>query len=241
MAAAGPRAGRAPEFCTQQFKQTQTPTGAERATCIHCLPDAPTIIDYSTPEQKWATGSRFGTVADAMRANAQLFGDRLLLIDDGSGRRVTHRDFLRRCEGLGRGLRLAGVPPGGRVAVLARNCAEYLELYGAAALWGLVVVPINIAFSADEVSRVAADAEPHVFVADAPCAATLRSAGCGGTVVRLRAADWPPGPDAGATFEEVAGTVAGALAHAGPMGFDAGVRGLVFFPLHSISSYFFAF
>lgn len=101
--------------------------------------------------------------SDVIERNAERFGERLAFVC--GDRRITHRAFAQRVEGLGAGLAHAGLVAGDRLAVLAQNCLEYIELYGAAARLGLIVVPINCRSSADEIKHVIEDTAPKVIVA----------------------------------------------------------------------------
>ena len=75
------------------------------------------------------------------------------------GRRVhaTHGQWAARCAGMAARLRDAGLQPGDRVLIFARNHPRYLE-----ALWGLwwagvVAVPVNAKLHPREVEWIAAD------------------------------------------------------------------------------------
>ena len=48
-----------------------------------------------------------------------------------------------------------------------RNCPEFVDLYGAAAWLGAILVPINWRLSADEIAYIVGDAAPKLVVADA--------------------------------------------------------------------------
>ncbi|MCP3971575.1 MAG: long-chain fatty acid--CoA ligase [Rhodobacteraceae bacterium] len=54
-----------------------------------------------------------------------------------------YAEFHRRAAALARCLRQRGVEPGGRVAIFARNCIEYLVAFYGVWLAGAAVVPIN--------------------------------------------------------------------------------------------------
>eukprot|EP00756_Hemistasia_phaeocysticola_P067168 Hpha_TRINITY_DN9769_c0_g2::TRINITY_DN9769_c0_g2_i1::g.10352::m.10352 len=126
--------------------------------------------------------SRLCCVAEALRVNARVRPQSLLAWDVGSGRKVTHAEFYTRCKRLGRWMLGAGVCAGDRVAVISTNRLEVLEVYGAAALAGFVVVPINPLYSVEEAARVAQDAGISATVADVdrlPLAETLRDSKLG--------------------------------------------------------------
>jgi acyl-CoA synthetase (AMP-forming)/AMP-acid ligase II len=110
-------------------------------------------------------GLRDYTLSDVIARNARLFRDHATLI--GEGQRVTHGEYLERVERLAGGLAAVGVVPGDRIAVLAQNSLEFLDLYGAAARLGAILVPINWRLSAEEIAYVITDAAPRVIVAGA--------------------------------------------------------------------------
>src|SRR3990167_8667480 len=119
-------------------------------------------------------GLRDYTLFDVIARNARLFRDRTALIQEGQ--RVTHGEYLARVERLAGGLASAGMVPGDRIAVLAQNSLEFLDLYGAAARLGAILVPINWRLSADEIAYVISDAAPRIIVAGAEYQAGIAAA-----------------------------------------------------------------
>jgi long-chain acyl-CoA synthetase len=105
------------------------------------------------------------TLGDVYRRNAQLFPDNVAFIFEG--KRVTHSDYLRRIERLAAGLAHLGVSPGDRVGILSQNSLEMVDLIGAVALLGAVLLPINFRLSPDEIAFVLSDGAPVVIVAGA--------------------------------------------------------------------------
>lgn len=103
------------------------------------------------------------TLHDQIERNAWLHGDRTAFVADE--RRVTHAEFAARSACLAAGLASAGVVVGERVAILAHNCQAYLDLFGAAARLGAIVVPVNWRLSAEEVAYVLQDTAPRVLIA----------------------------------------------------------------------------
>ena len=61
-------------------------------------------------------------------------------------------------------LRMAGLAPGDRCAVLARNAIEYVLLYVAASRAGVVLVPLNPRSTVAEWDQVVADAAAMLLV-----------------------------------------------------------------------------
>jgi fatty-acyl-CoA synthase len=70
----------------------------------------------------------------------------------------------RRACRLANALLGIGLQKGDRVAVLAYNCLEWLEIYAAAAKAGVVVVPINFRFVAKEAAFVIENAEAGALI-----------------------------------------------------------------------------
>lgn len=74
-------------------------------------------------------------------------------------RAMTFRQWNARACRLANALLGLGLAKGDRVAVLAYNCVEWLEIYTATAKAGLVAVPVNFRLTAAEVGFVVGDAE----------------------------------------------------------------------------------
>src|ERR1700688_310469 len=56
-----------------------------------------------------------------------------------------------------------GLRKGDRVAVLAYNCVEWLEIYAAAAKAGLITVPINFRLVAPEIRYIVQNCDARAF------------------------------------------------------------------------------
>jgi long-chain acyl-CoA synthetase len=110
-------------------------------------------------------GLRDFALFDVVQRNARLFPDRIAF--ECGDERVTHADYLARVERLAAGLAGAGLQSGDRVVVLSQNNLEFVDLYGAVARLGAILVPINWRLSADEIAYIVADAAPKIIIADA--------------------------------------------------------------------------
>jgi acyl-CoA synthetase (AMP-forming)/AMP-acid ligase II len=119
-------------------------------------------------------GLRDFTLFDVVARNARLYPDRPAFVFAND--RVTHAEYLARVERLAGGLAQAGIEPGDRIALSSQNNLEFVNLYGAAARLGAIVVPINWRLSAEEIAYVAGDAAPKVVIADAGNQQVLQSA-----------------------------------------------------------------
>ncbi len=85
----------------------------------------------------------------------------------GSRLHASYRDFARRAAGVAKWLqRDYGLAAGDRVALFARNRAEYLELLYAAWWLGAVAVPINPKLHPKEVSWIADNAGASIIFTD---------------------------------------------------------------------------
>jgi fatty-acyl-CoA synthase len=79
-------------------------------------------------------------------------------------RTMTFRLWHGRACRLANALLGVGLGKGDRVCVLAYNCLEWLELYAAAALAGVVVVPINFRLTGPEVRYIVENCEARALV-----------------------------------------------------------------------------
>lgn len=106
--------------------------------------------------------NRLLTVADAVATHARLRPYRLGARD--SRRALNWADWDARASRLANGLLACGLASGDRVALLAYNCVEWMELYVALARAGLVAVPINFRLTPPEIDYIARHAEVRGFV-----------------------------------------------------------------------------
>ena len=104
-------------------------------------------------------------VPDWLDKQARQFPEKTALVDLHNGRRLDYAQLNERASRFGSALRDNwGLRPGERVAVLAHNSAEYVEmLYGCAKV-GLVMVCLNWRLAVDELRGILADAQPGAIV-----------------------------------------------------------------------------
>lgn len=102
------------------------------------------------------------TVADAVAAHARLSPHKLGARN--STRELSFAHWHGRATRLANGLLGLGPAKGDRVALLAYNCVEWMEIYVALARAGLVAVPINIRLTAPEIAYTVQDCEARAFV-----------------------------------------------------------------------------
>ncbi|MGE0596174.1 MAG: long-chain-fatty-acid--CoA ligase [Hyphomonadaceae bacterium] len=107
-----------------------------------------------------------GSVSDLIRTHAEIrpshdavvFGDR----------RISYGELHDLGRRIGAGLLSAGVSPGARVGLLAKNCDSYFELLAGCSAARSVLTPVNWRLSADEISFVLKDADIQaLFVSSA--------------------------------------------------------------------------
>jgi acyl-CoA synthetase (AMP-forming)/AMP-acid ligase II len=106
-----------------------------------------------------------GSIADILERNARLFGGRIGYVD--GDRRLTHRAYLKRCRAIAGALHRRGARRQDRIAVLAMNSLEYMELYGACELSGFILATLNFRLTAVEIEPIVASIAPTVLVFDA--------------------------------------------------------------------------
>lgn len=98
----------------------------------------------------------FETHFDALARHAAETPDRVFLTQplDGSLRRWTFAEVLDDASRLAGGLQKSGLEPGARVALLSKNCAEWVIADVAIAMAGLVSVPIYPTAGKDTITYV---------------------------------------------------------------------------------------
>lgn len=82
------------------------------------------------------------------------------------GQVVTHQDFLSTSAQIANVTAQIGLKPGDRVAVQVEKSPEALALYAACAQGGLVLLPLNTAYTADELSYFIENSGASLIVCD---------------------------------------------------------------------------
>jgi fatty-acyl-CoA synthase len=103
------------------------------------------------------------TLADAVAAHARLSPDKLAVRD--SRRSLSYAQWHERATRLANGLLSLGLAKGDRVALLAYNSAEWMELYAGLAAAGLVAVPINFRLTPPEIAYIVQHCEARAVIA----------------------------------------------------------------------------
>ena len=89
------------------------------------------------------------------------------------GRVLTHQDFLERIAQIAHVLTQTGLTPGDRVAAQVEKSPEALALYGACVQAGLIFLPLNTAYTADELSYFIENSGASLVVCDSKSKAML--------------------------------------------------------------------
>ncbi|MDG2461006.1 MAG: AMP-binding protein [Luminiphilus sp.] len=87
------------------------------------------------------------------------------LIDVPNNRRISFGELDERVRRLANGLYdELGLKKGDRVAILSKNCIQYMEAFYACARVGLIAQPLNWRLSEPEMARILKDGEPSVLI-----------------------------------------------------------------------------
>src|SRR6201987_2333049 len=122
--------------------------------------------------------------------NANLFSrlfDRLddpkrLAIETHDGERITYGDLIARAGQVANVLVERGVKPGDRIAAQTEKSVEGLVLYLAALRAGAVYLPLNTAYTLNELDYFITDAEPSLVACD-----PARAEGIGTIAAKVKA------------------------------------------------------
>jgi fatty-acyl-CoA synthase len=101
-------------------------------------------------------------VADVVATHARLIPDKPAARD--SRRALTFREWNERADRLAKGLCALGLSKGDRVALLAYNCVEWMEMYVALARAGLIAVPVDFRLTGPEIEYIAQSCQARAFI-----------------------------------------------------------------------------
>jgi acyl-CoA synthetase (AMP-forming)/AMP-acid ligase II len=104
------------------------------------------------------------TLADVLRLNAEVHPYKIAF-EAPPRRSVTFLAFNERVNQLNHAVAALGLKKGARVAILSRNCAEYVEVYGLSKC-GLIVVPLNWRLAAAELTKLLLHSAPKLLIVD---------------------------------------------------------------------------
>jgi acyl-CoA synthetase (AMP-forming)/AMP-acid ligase II len=114
---------------------------------------------------------RLLTAGEALARNALLVPRKVGARD--LSREMTYATWNRRACRLANALLGLGLERGDRVAILAYNCLEWLEIYPALAKAGLVALPINFRLVGREIAYILADSGARALIVQAPLLAPV--------------------------------------------------------------------
>jgi len=107
--------------------------------------------------------SHLAHVGDVLGMNARMFPDKIGARD--LERAVTFRAWNNRSCRLANALAGIGLAKGDRICILAYNCLEWAEIYAAAAMTGLLAVPINFRLVGPEIQYIVQDCDARALIA----------------------------------------------------------------------------
>ena len=156
------------------------------------------------------------TCADLIKRGRALYGRQTALLFEG--RQFTFAEQAARMFRLANALIAQGLRKQERVAVLARNCSQYIEIFGACEIAGYVAINLNSRLSQAELGAICQDSAPSVLIYAKDFAACARVLAAEVASIRLRIAIDPETADA-LSYE---GLISQASAEAPAMGAVAG-------------------
>ena len=160
-------------------------------------------------------------LADVVREQAAARPDDEALVC--GDRRLTWRQLDRHSSQVANALLADGVAPGDRVAVLARNNAEFFEVAFGAAKAGGLTVGLNWRLGPGELAAVLADAEPAVILVDDESAGLLPADGAARMRVVRYGADYVTWRDSAGDVDPAVAVAAADVAY---MLYSSGTTGL---------------
>jgi len=114
--------------------------------------------------------------ADVLGERARLTPDKTALVWVPDGSRYTYRDLDARADRVADAWRReCGLVAGDRVALLAHNRVEFIDVFFAAARSGVILVPLGTRLTPHEIEYVLQDAGPRAFLYGGAFAGTVRA------------------------------------------------------------------
>src|SRR5216684_1025351 len=122
-----------------------------------------------------------------------------LAIETTDGQRVSYGDLISRAGQMANLLVSRGVKPGDRVAAQTEKSVPGLVLYLAAVRAGAVYLPLNTAYTLNELEYFITDAEPSLVVCD-----PSKAEGIGAIASKVKAKVETLGPDGKGSLTDAA-------------------------------------
>jgi acyl-CoA synthetase (AMP-forming)/AMP-acid ligase II len=126
------------------------------------------------------------TCGDLIKRGRALYGTRAALLFEG--RRFTFAEQAARMFRLANALLGNGLKKQERVAVLARNCSEYIEIFGACEIAGFVAINLNVRLSDAELATICRDSQPSAMICSKDFLAQARALAAQLSCIRIRIA-----------------------------------------------------
>jgi fatty-acyl-CoA synthase len=102
---------------------------------------------------------------DVLGERARLSPEKTALVEVATGRRFTYAELDGRAKAAARALTEdLGLKKGDRLALLAGNSVEFLDVFFACGKSGVVLVPLNTRQTAGELQGILEDAEPRALI-----------------------------------------------------------------------------
>ncbi len=106
----------------------------------------------------------WNSTLDILERRASFSPDWPVLFESDRGREYTYKELNHRASAVASYLtEKAGLEKGDRLAVLSRNCVEYIDLFFAAVKTGIILVPLNIRLSAAELQGMLNQTTPRLL------------------------------------------------------------------------------
>jgi acyl-CoA synthetase (AMP-forming)/AMP-acid ligase II len=133
------------------------------------------------------------TCGDLIKRGRALYARQPALLSEG--RQFTFAEQAARMFRLANALIAQGLRKQERVAVLARNCSQYIEIFGACEIAGFVAINLNSRLSQAELGAICRDSAPSVLIHARDFAACARMLAAEVASIRVRIAIDPETAD----------------------------------------------
>jgi fatty-acyl-CoA synthase len=124
------------------------------------------------PAIEMALGKRL-LLGEMVTRSARKFPDREAMIFGDT--RLTYKQFNTRINRLSHGLMNLGIKKGSKVAILAYNCNQFMEVYFALAKIGAVAVPLNFRLHPEEFAYIVDNSDAEAFIVGGAFVDTVES------------------------------------------------------------------
>jgi len=104
------------------------------------------------------------TFIDPLKRALQIGADRTAVLYEGN--KTSYRELWMRCRKLAGMVSEKGAKPGDRIAILADNSPQYLEMYVGLPAAGFVIVPLNTRHAEPELRYALEDADAKLLITD---------------------------------------------------------------------------